>query len=113
LVLKKGKIGETYCIGGMTKDISNLEKVREICRVLKKNPKEWIEFVKDRPGHDRRYAVDWRKINKELGWKPKYSFETYLRKTIDWYKENVDWWKPLKNKQRDYFKKQYGIKKSI
>jgi len=56
-----------------------------------------IEFVKDRPGHDRRYAIDWSKINKELGWKPEYNFDEYLKITVDWYKNNQDWWKNLKS----------------
>jgi dTDP-glucose 4,6-dehydratase len=108
LVIKKGKPGETYCVGGMTKDISNLEVVRKICRIMGKNFKDSIEFVKDRPGHDRRYAVDWRKIRKELGWQPKYDFESWLKKTVRWYQENEWWWRPLKERQKRYFKKQYG-----
>jgi dTDP-glucose 4,6-dehydratase len=75
-------------------DISNLEVVKKICQILKKDPQQWIEFVKDRPGHDRRYAVNWRKINHQLGWKPRFNFKTYLKKTVRWYQENVDWWKP-------------------
>ena len=59
---------------------------------------ERIEFVKDRPGHDRRYAFDWSKIKNELDWKPKYDFEEALKLTIEWYKNNEDWWKPLKSK---------------
>ena len=55
-----------------------------------------IEFVKDRPGHDRRYAIDWSKINKELGWKPEHDFNEYLKLTIDWYKNNKEWWKRIK-----------------
>jgi len=113
LVLRKGKAGETYCVGGMTKDISNLEVIKKVCQIMKKDFQKSVEFVKDRPGHDRRYAVDWRKINKELGWKPRYNFDTYLKKTIDWYKKNVDWWKPLKERQKDYFKKQYAKKRSV
>lgn len=111
LVLKEGKIGETYCVGGMTKDVSNLEVIKKVCQNLKKDFQKNVEFVKDRPGHDRRYAVDWQRISKELGWKPKYSFEDYLSKTINWYKNNVDWWKPLKERQKKYFQKQYGKKR--
>ncbi len=55
-----------------------------------------IELVKDRPGHDRRYAVDWTKIKTELGWEPKHSFDSALKETIEWYKQNESWWKPLK-----------------
>ena len=74
-----------------------------------KNPDEWIEFVKDRPGHDRRYAVDWRKIKRQLGWKPKYDFEIYLETTIDWYINNQSWWKRIKSGEyQKYYQRQYG-----
>ncbi len=109
LVLKKGKAGETYCVGGMTKDIANLQVIKKICRFMGKNPDEWIEFVKDRPGHDRRYAIDWRKIKDELGWKPKYDFEIYLETTIDWYINNQSWWKRIKSGEyQKYYQRQYG-----
>ena len=108
-VLKKGKIGETYCVGGMTDDISNLEVVKKICRILKKQPKDWIEFVKDRPGHDRRYTVNWQKIKRELGWRPKYDFDVWLEKTINWYIKNQSWWKRIKSgKYQEYYQKQYS-----
>lgn len=108
LVLKKGKVGETYCVGGMTKDLNNLNLIKMILKLMGKD-ESWIEFVKDRPGHDRRYAVDWRKIKKELGWKPKYNLEIGLKKTIDWYVENQDWWKRVKSGEyQKYYKKQYG-----
>lgn len=107
LVLKKGKVGETYCVGGMTRDISNIKVVKMICRLMGKKPEEWLEFVNDRPGHDRRYAVDWSKIKRELGWRPRYDFETYLKKTISWYQKNDWWWQPLKKKEKQYFKRQY------
>lgn len=110
LILKKGEIGETYCVGGMTEDVPNIEIARKICRIMGKKPEEWIEYVRDRPGHDRRYAIDWSKIKQELGWEPKYDFENCLKKTVDWYKKNKRWWKPLKEKQKKYFKKQYGKK---
>ena len=55
-----------------------------------------IEYVKDRPGHDRRYAIDWRKINRDLGWEPEHTFEEWLHKTVDWYRNNENWWRPLK-----------------
>ncbi|MBI2594420.1 GDP-mannose 4,6-dehydratase, partial [Candidatus Curtissbacteria bacterium] len=64
--------------------------------------------VKDRPGHDRRYAIDATKIKQEIGWQPKYDFETALKLTIDWYKRNTSWWKILKNRDfEDYYQKQY------
>jgi dTDP-glucose 4,6-dehydratase len=68
-----------------------------------------IEYVKDRPGHDRRYAIDWSKINKELGWQPKYEFETALQDTVKWYTENQDWWKKIKSGEYlQYYKQQYN-----
>ncbi len=108
LILKKGKIGETYCIGGLTQDISNLKVVKKILRILGKDDSS-IEFVKDRPGHDRKYAVDWSKIKNELGWQPLHSFDEWLEKTVDWYKENESWWKRLKSKDfQKYDEEQYG-----
>lgn len=85
LVLHKGKVGETYCVGGMTEDINNLEIVKKILKILGKG-EENIEFVKDRPGHDRRYAVDWSKIKNELGYEPKFGLDEWLAKTAEWYK---------------------------
>ncbi|MFO0703274.1 MAG: dTDP-glucose 4,6-dehydratase [Patescibacteria group bacterium] len=111
LVVSKGKIGETYTIGGMTEDIPNIEVARMICEIMNVDFDSNVEYVKDRPGHDRRYAVNWSKINKELGWKPAYDFKTYLVKTIDWYKENKAWWERIKSGEyKDYYKKQYGGK---
>lgn len=97
LIIKKGKVGETYCVGGQTEEINNLEVVRLILDMLKKN-KNSIEYVKDRPGHDRRYAVDWTKIKNELGYKPKYDFSKWLEKTVKWYQDNEWWWQPLLKK---------------
>jgi len=95
LVLQKGTVGETYCVGGLTKDINNLEVIKMILQKMGKDESS-IEFVKDRAGHDRRYAIDWSKINKKLGWKPLYDFETELTKTIEWYKTHESWWKRIK-----------------
>ena len=68
----------------------------------------FIEYVKDRPGHDRRYAVDWSKIQNELGWKPMHDFDEWLEKTVRWYKENEKWWKNVKSGEyQKYYKKQY------
>jgi len=108
LVLHSNEVGEIYCIGGMIKNTSNLEVIKKICKIMKKDFENSVEFVKDRPAHDRRYAVDWGKIRRKLGWKPKYDFDTWLEKTVKWYQENEWWWKPLKERQKEYFKKQYG-----
>lgn len=96
LVLQKGKIGETYTIGGMEEDISNIDLIKLVLKEMNMG-EDMLEYVKDRPGHDRRYAVDWTKINNELGWKPEVTLKDGLKKMITWYKENENWWKPLKN----------------
>lgn len=108
LVLGKGKIGETYCVGGMTQDISNLEIVKKILKLMGKD-ESMIEFVKDRPGHDRRYAIDWTKIKTELGWSPLHDFDNYLAQTVDWFKTHENWWRHVKSGgYQNYYKKQYG-----
>ncbi len=108
LVLKNGKVGETYCVGSMTQDVNNLEVVKKIIHIMGKSEEE-IEFVKDRPGHDRRYAIDWSKIHNELGWQPENDFDTWLAKTVDWYKENEKWWKDIKSGEyKDYYESHYG-----
>ncbi len=107
LILQKGKIGETYFIGGLTEDISNLDVVKKILKIMNKD-ENMIEFVKDRPGHDRRYAIDWSKINQQLGWQPKSDFDTYLKLTVNWYIENQDWWRKIKTGEyQNYYQKQY------
>jgi len=96
-VLEKGQPGETYNIGGWNEKC-NLEIVQMICDIVDdtapnigKPRRELITFVKDRPGHDRRYAMDTTKIERELGWRPKETFESGIRKTVSWYLENEDW----------------------
>ena len=96
LAALKGKVGETYCIGGHGEK-SNKEIVLKICEILdneipNQSPhNQLIEYVLDRPGHDKRYAIDPSKIENELGWKPKYGLEKGLRKTVLWYLKNYDW----------------------
>ena len=108
LILQKGKTGETYCIGGQTEDINNIEVIKKIIKLLGKNESD-IEFVKDRPGHDRRYALDWSKIKNELGFSPVNSFDEGLEKTVNWYRENQDWSKKIKSGEyKKYYEKQYG-----
>jgi dTDP-glucose 4,6-dehydratase len=96
-VLRQGRPGETYNIGGLNEK-PNLEIVETICEFVDEmtsrrvgSCKDLITFVKDRPGHDRRYAMDARKIERELGWRPKETFETGIRKTVRWYLENEEW----------------------
>lgn len=103
-VLLDGKIGETYAVGGLNKDINHLEVAKKLLKIFGMDESS-IKYVKDRPGHDRRYSVDWSKINKELGWKPLYGFDEWLEKTVQWYKENDWWWRPLKSKAEELYKK--------
>ncbi|QQG44660.1 MAG: dTDP-glucose 4,6-dehydratase [Candidatus Roizmanbacteria bacterium] len=95
VILQKGKVGETYLIGGLTEDIPNIEVIKKILKIMGKD-EEMMETVKDRPGHDRRYAIDWSRMKQEFGWQPKYSFDEYLNKTIEWYKDNQEWWQKIK-----------------
>lgn len=104
LALRKGKVGETYLIGGLTEDINNLEIAKKLLKIFGKS-ESYIKFVKDRLGHDRRYAVDWNKVKKEFNWKPKYNFDTWLAKTVEWYKDNEWWWRPLKEEAEKLYKK--------
>jgi dTDP-glucose 4,6-dehydratase len=99
-ILGRGRPGETYNVGGRNEK-TNLEVVKAICEALAelrpgKNYEKLISFVPDRPGHDRRYAIDAGKLERELGWRAKENFESGLRKTIEWYLENEWWWGPLR-----------------
>ncbi|EEM02257.1 DTDP-glucose 4,6-dehydratase [Bacillus pseudomycoides] len=96
LVLHNGKDGEIYNVGG-NNEKRNVEIVEMILEKLGKS-KSMISFVPDRLGHDWRYAIDSSKLQRELGWKPVYSFTEGLEDTIEWYKENEQWWKPLKSR---------------
>lgn len=110
-VICKGKIGETYCVGSMTQDISNKEVVQIICEIMKVDFEKCTEIVTDRPGHDVRYAIDWTKLKTELGWKPAYEFKQGLELTVNWYKDHTDWWQRIKSGEyQDYYKKQYSKK---
>lgn len=108
LILKNGRIGEVYNIGGHNEK-TNLEVVRIILKTLDK-PESLIRFVADRKGHDLRYAIDPTKIETELGWKPQYTFETGIRQTIEWYLTHRDWWQHiLDGEYSNYFQKMYGM----
>ena len=114
-VLRQGQIGETYNIGGNT-EIRNIDIVKSICLILDElRPRSngdpyqnLITYVKDRPGHDYRYAIDASKIKNDLGWKPKETFETGIRKTIKWYLDNEVWWKRIQN--GTYNQERLGLK---
>jgi dTDP-glucose 4,6-dehydratase len=94
LILRKGRIGETYCLGGDS-ERSNLVITKQILNLTGRD-ESFIEHVGDRPGHDLRYAIDFSKASKELGWSPQISFEQGLADTVDWYRQNESWWRPLK-----------------
>lgn len=106
LILHKGRVGEVYNIGGHN-ERTNLEVVKTILHTLGKS-EELIQYVTDRPGHDRRYAIDPTKINKELGWSPATLFDEGIQKTIAWYLENKSWWeKIISGEYADYYEKMY------
>lgn len=108
LILHKGKVGEVYNIGGHNEK-TNLEVVKTILKEVDRD-ESLIEYVKDRPGHDLRYAIDPTKIETELGWKPKYTFETGIKQTISWYLENKDWWENIiSGEYQKYFEKMYQM----
>ena len=107
MALRQAKKGEVYNIGG-THDVPNLDVVRLILKILNK-PESLIQFVKDRPGHDRRYAIDASKIHKELGWKPQFDFETAIQTTIDWYVTHRTWWERIRSGDYEkYYEIMYG-----
>ncbi len=109
LIIHKGREGEVYNIGGHNEK-TNLEVVKTILRVLNK-PESLITYVKDRPGHDLRYAIDPSKIHNELGWLPATKFDEGIKKTIEWYLDNKPWWEHIVNGEyRDYYDKMYSIK---
>lgn len=108
-VLQKGKIGETYCFGGGG-DVANLEAIRILLRLLNRD-ESFLEYVKDRPGHDRRYAVDYTKAEQELNWQPLWTLEKGLRAMIDWYKEHEDWvTRCIDGSYQEYYEKNYANK---
>lgn len=113
-VLEKGKVGDTYNIGG-NNEIMNIDVVKTICSLLNTiSPKEdgsqyedLISYVTDRPGHDFRYAIDATKIKRELGWEPKESFDSGIQKTIQWYLDNSSWWRAIQDKS--YQQERLGV----
>jgi len=116
LIVQKGRAGEKYNIGGGN-ERRNIDVVKQICAILdelrpgRSDYADLISFVSDRPGHDARYAIDARKLEAELGWKAKETFETGIRKTVGWYLENSWWWKPLR--EGVYSGERLGIVRSV
>ncbi len=116
LVAREGKPGETYNIGGRA-ERTNLDLVKMICNVLDEELRDsphaphdkLIKFVADRPGHDRRYAINCDKIERELGWTPAHSIEDGMRETVKWYLDNRDWWEKIRARGFDVAKRQ-GLK---
>ncbi len=106
-IIQSGKIGETYCLGGEN-ELANIDLTKKILELMGQG-EEMIERVKDRLGHDFRYAMDISKAKNELGWQPKVDFDEGLKLTIEWYKNNKDWWQKIKSGEYlEYYKKQYG-----
>ena len=104
-VVERGRIGEHYCIGGEPK--MNFEVAQRILKILGKG-EDLLQFVKDRPGHDRKYVLDSAKVKRELKWSPLHTFEERLQNTIEWYQDNQVWWQALMNKKyREYYRRQY------
>ena len=107
LIIHKGRIGEVYNVGGHN-EMKNIDIVKIICNALGK-PESLITHVVDRKGHDMRYAIDPTKIHNELGWLPETKFEDGIKKTIEWYLANEDWWKPIiSGEYQKYYDKMYG-----
>ncbi len=107
LVLRKGRVGEVYNIGGHN-EMRNIDIVKLICKELGK-PESLITFVKDRKGHDMRYAIDPAKIHEELGWLPETKFEDGIKKTIKWYLDNTEWWQEIvSGEYQSYYEKMYA-----
>ena len=116
VIYHKGKVGETYNIGGFN-EWQNIDLIKLLCTIMDKKldrvhgtSAQLITYVKDRPGHDKRYAIDATKLNNELGWMPSLQFEEGLEKTVDWYLQNEDWLKHVTSGEYlNYYKKQYEL----
>ena len=107
MILHDGRIGEVYNIGGHN-ERANIDVVKTVLSILGKD-ESLITYVKDRPGHDMRYAIDPTKIKNELGWYPETSFENGIKKTVEWYLQNEDWWQEITSGEyMNYYEKMYN-----
>lgn len=112
LIIHKGRVGEVYNVGGHN-EMKNIDIVKIICKELGK-PESLITHVTDRKGHDMRYAIDPTKIHNELGWIPETKFEDGIKKTIQWYLDNKEWWETtISGEYQDYYEKMYGERQLI
>lgn len=102
-VITRGKIGETYCIGGLKETSTNINLVKKVIKLMGKDESQ-IEFVTDRPAHDN-YAVSWEKIHNELGWEPQETLDSGLQKMISWYQENESWWREAKIEAEAFYQR--------
>ncbi len=106
-VLSKGKAGEAYNVGGPD-ECENIEVIKRVIELTGKD-ESLIEYVADRPGHDRRYSLSSAKLKEQLGWEAQVHFAEGLEKTVAWYRDNEDWWGPIRSGEyREYYEKQYG-----
>jgi dTDP-glucose 4,6-dehydratase len=107
-VLNRGQSGEVYNIGG-NNELTNRKITETILHEMGRNWDDSVQYVKDRPGHDRRYAIDSSRIQRELGWSPRHRFEEAIKSTIDWYRQNESWWRAIKSGEYlKYYEAQYG-----
>ena len=112
LIVRRGTVGEVYNVGGHN-EMRNIDIVKLICHELGK-PESLITYVTDRKGHDMRYAIDPTKIHQELGWLPETHFADGIKKTIQWYLDNENWWKPIiSGEYRNYYEKMYGSREKL
>ena len=107
-VLNKGTFGEAYNVGG-NNEMTNRQITEIVLKAMDKPWDKYVKYVQDRPGHDRRYAIDASKIKRELGWEPKFRFESAIKTTIQWYRDNESWWRNIKSGEYlKYYQTQYG-----
>lgn len=108
-ILLGDKVNTTFVVGGLTADVTNKEIAEMLLKIMNK-PLNMMETISDRPGHDRKYSVDWSLINETYGWKPSVTLQEGLKKTVTWYKANEKWWRPLQEQSSEYFQTQYNTK---